>query len=109
MPPKPQPPRHPSSAPPDSLPPKSDALPGDLRREDQQAVPPDSVPNADEEASGDDSTGGHALAPDGGDANHPIHDDDPSEDFMPDDYEEQIEEVAESRRDQAKRAKANEP
>jgi len=108
MPPKPQSPRKPSSAPPDSLPPSSDALPGDLRREDQRQVPPDSLPATDEEAARDDSLGAHPLAPDGGDENHPIHDDDPAEDFTPDDYEEQIDEVAESRRDQAKRATADE-
>jgi len=109
MPPKPQASRKPSSAPPDSLPPSSDALPGDLRREDQRQVPPDSLPDKDEEAARDDILGAHPLAPDGGDENHPIHDDDPSEDFTPDDYEEQIDEVAKSRRDQTKRATADEP
>jgi hypothetical protein len=108
MPPKPQPPRQPSSAPPDSLPPTSDALPGDLRREDQSAVPPDSLPDADEEADGDDTVGAHSLAPDGGVAEHPIHDDDPSEDFTPNDYEEQIDEVADASRDRRKRADVEE-
>ena len=46
--------------------------------------------------------------PDGGDENHPIHDDDPSEDFTPRDYEEQIDEVADSRKDQRKRANVEE-
>jgi len=107
MPPKPQ--RQREQSPPVSLPPSSDALPGDLRRQDQRQVPPDSLPDADEEASKDESLGAHTLAPDGGNESHPIHDDDPAEDFTPDDYEEQIDEVAQSRRDQAKRATADEP
>lgn len=107
MPPKPSTERKPS-APPDSLPPRSDALPGDLRREDQRTVPPDSLPQADEETAGDEAQGAHSLAPDGGDASHPIHDDDPSEDFTPRDYEEQIDEVADARRDQNQRAKVEE-
>ena len=107
MPPKPQPPRKPS-APPDSLPSKSDALPDDLRRESQRSVPPDSLPDAGEDTGGDEPRGAHPLAPDGGDADHPIHDDDPSEDFTPRDYEEQIDKVADSLRDQAKRAEVEE-
>lgn len=109
MPPKPQAPRQPSPAPPDSLPPESEALPEDLRREDQSAVPPDSLPDTDESTEEDEALGAHPVAEDGGDPDHPIHDDDPSEDFTPRDYEEQIEEVAEGRRDQAKRATADEP
>jgi hypothetical protein len=107
MPPKPAPPRK-TSAPPDSLPAKSDALPGDLRREDQRRTPPDDLPTADENADRDEPRGAHPLAPDGGDANHPIDDDDPSEDFTPRDYEEQIDKVADSLRDQAKRADVEE-
>lgn len=106
MAPKPIPPRKP--APPDSLPQRSDAVPEELRREDQAAVPPDSLPDADEEAEGDEARAGHPLAPDGGDQNHPIHDDDPSEDFTPRDYEEQIDEVADARRDRQKRADVEE-
>jgi hypothetical protein len=95
-------------APPDSLPPKSDAVPDDLRREDQRSVPPDSLPGAGEDTDRDEARGGHPLAPDGGDQNHPIHDDDPSEDFTPRDYEEQIDEVADGRRNQQKRADVEE-
>lgn len=95
-------------APSNSLPVRSDALPDDLRREDQQQVPPDSLPNANEDTERDGARGGHPLAPDGGDENHPIHDDDPSEDFTPRDYEEQIDEVADSRRNQRKRADVEE-
>jgi hypothetical protein len=99
------PPRKP---PPDSLPPGAEAMPEDLRREDQRTTPPDSLPAADEESERDDSIGAHALAPDGGDENHPIHDDDPSEDFTPRDYEEQIDEVADARQDRKKRVKVEE-
>ena len=109
MPPKPgQPPRQPSIAPPDSLPPQSDSLPGDLRRQDQRQTPPDSLPAADEDVSEDSAIGAHTLAPDGGVADHPIHDDDPTEDFTPGDYEEQIEEIAQSRRDRRARARVEE-
>ena len=102
--------RNPSQrkVPPDSLPRKSDALPGDLRRGDQSSVPPDSLPDAGEDTGRDQARGGHPLAPDGGDENHPIHDDDPSEDFTPRDYEEQIDEVADSRKDRRKRADVEE-
>jgi hypothetical protein len=93
---------------PGSLPPESDALPDDLRREDQQQVPPDSVPGTGEDTDRDEARGGHPLAPDGGDESHPIHDDDPSEDFTPRNYEEQIDEVADSRRNRRKRADVEE-
>lgn len=98
----------PRKAPPDSRPPKSDALPDDLRREDQRRVPPESLPGAGEDTDRDEARGGHPLAPDGGDQNHPTHDDDPSEDFTPRDYEEQIDEVADSLRNRAKRADVEE-
>jgi hypothetical protein len=98
----------PKKPPPDSLPPRSDAVPEDLRRQDQSSVPPDNLPDADEETDRDEPVGGHPLAPDGGDDNHPIHDDDPSEDFTPRDYEEQIDEVADARRDRQKRADVEE-
>ena len=107
MPPKTAPKRQ-TSTPPDSLPPKSDALPGDLRREDQRSTPPDSLPEANEDTDGDQPRGAHPLAPDGGNANHPIHDDDPSEDFTPRDYEEQIDKAADALRDQSKRADVEE-
>jgi hypothetical protein len=95
-------------APTGSLPPESDALPDDLRREDQRQVPPDNLPSAGEDTDRDEARGGHPLAPDGGDENHPIHDDDPSEDFTPRDYEEQIDEIADKRRDRRKRADVEE-
>ena len=111
MPPKPQQQRKPSPAPPDSLPPKSDNLPGDLRREDPAAtaVAPDALPGSEDELEEDGPVGAHALAPDGGDETHPIHDDDPAEDYTPGDYEEQIDKLEQARRGQAKRATADEP
>jgi len=108
MPPKPQSQRPPSSAPPDSLPPEGDPLPGDLRRDDQQSIATDEVPEADENVEPDAAQGIHSPSIDGGVAQHPVHDE-PEEDFTPADYEEQIEDVAESRRDQSKRASADEP
>ncbi len=105
MPPKdPQQKRPETNAPPDSVTPTSGTLPGDLRREDPSAAPPDSLP-ADDEISGDDDIPLAAQRPseDGGVAQHPIHDDDPDEDFTPADYEELIDEVADSRK--ARRAR----
>lgn len=64
---------------PDSVPDRPEILPDDMRRRDQPE-PPDSLPPAREEV---------ALAPDGGNANHPIHDE-PIEDYEPDDYETMI-------------------
>jgi hypothetical protein len=109
MPPKPQPPRRESAAPPDSVTPKPDALPGDLRREDQTAIAPDSLPGSEDDIAEDGPVGAHTLAPDGGAGDHPIHDDDPAEDFTPRDYEEMIDEVADAKRDGQKRATADEP
>ena len=109
MPPKPQPPRRESSAPPDSVTPKPDALPGDLRREDQTAIAPDSLPSSEDEIAEDEPLGAHAPAPDGGAPDHPIHDDDPSQEFTPRDYEEQIDDLAKARVDEQKRATADEP
>lgn len=71
-----------------------DLLPDDLRRNDQPdvtpvSVPPDALPPnepADEVAPTD-------TRPDGGVAQHPIHDED-QEDLEPDDYEQEIDEVA---------------
>ena len=64
---------------PDSLPPRdpgTDVAPDDVRRTDRsRRVPPDSLPPADEE-----------TAPDGGVAQHPVHDSD-IEDRGPEDYE----------------------
>jgi hypothetical protein len=109
MPPKQQQQRQASSATPDSLPSTSDLLPDELRREDvtgPTAIAPDSLPIPEDEVEG--PTSQHVLLPDGGAPDHPIHDDDPTQDFLPRDYEEQIEEVEEARNDARKRADVNE-
>jgi hypothetical protein len=93
MPPKPGQPRRESSAPPDSLTPQSDPLPGDLRRDNQRRTPPDGLPQSSDEDLSEDGPVTGALAPDGGVAQHPIHDE-PLEDMTPGDYEELIEEAA---------------
>jgi len=68
-----------------------DALPDDLRRNDQPPAPPDSMPPREDV---DDALvpagGGFTPAEDGGNKNHPMHDDDPSEDATPGDYERAI-------------------
>jgi hypothetical protein len=104
MPPKnPQQQRRETSAPPDSVTPKSDSLPGDLRRTDQDALPPDSLPEVETPADDDIPLARARPSEDGGVSQHPVHDDDPSEDFTPGDYEEQIDEVADARK--ARRAR----
>jgi hypothetical protein len=65
-------------------------VPDRLRRRDQPRTPPDSLPQSAEEET---PVSGHSPAPDGGVDQHPIHDE-PVEDFTPDDYEQQIEDVA---------------
>jgi hypothetical protein len=45
----------------------------------------------------------HSASPDGGVAQHPVHDE-PEEDFTPRDYERQIDEVADELRAKARRA-----
>ncbi|HEY7230103.1 MAG TPA: hypothetical protein VH558_07015 [Pseudolabrys sp.] len=67
-----------------------DALRDDLRRRDQRQTPPDSIPPRDGEESGEVSAGGgFTPASDGGNAQHPIHDDD-QEDATSNDYEREI-------------------
>lgn len=68
--------RHAPKITPDSVPAKSETLPGDLRREDQNDITPDSLPKSSNEQL---PVAGHSLAPDGGNEDHPIHD---SEDDM---------------------------
>lgn len=78
---------------PDSLPKRGeepDVLPDDLRRTDQPDTRPDSLPPQDEPGLTD-------TRPDGGIAQHPIHDED-QEDLEPEDYEEEVDEVADERR-----------
>ena len=67
-----------------------DALRDDLRRRDQQETPPDSMPPRDDERPGEvPAGGGFTPTPDGGNDQHPIHDED-QEDATPDDYEREI-------------------
>ncbi|HEY1153192.1 MAG TPA: hypothetical protein VGE73_05020 [Pseudolabrys sp.] len=69
---------------PDSVPDRPEILPDDMRRRDRPEAP-DSLPPAREEAT---------LAPDGGNANHPVHDE-PIEDMEPQDYEAMIDNAEE--------------
>ncbi|MGE0061220.1 MAG: hypothetical protein AB7T86_03990 [Xanthobacteraceae bacterium] len=69
-------------------------VPDRLRRRDQPRTPPDSLPRS---AGEETPVSGHSPAPDGGVEQHPIHDE-PVEDYAPDDYERQIEDVARDRR-----------
>ena len=67
-----------------------DTLRDDLRRRDQAPTPPDSMPPRDDERRGEvPAGGGFTPAPDGGNDQHPIHDED-QEDATPDDYEREI-------------------
>ena len=103
--------RKPSSAPPDSLPPKSDSLPGDLRREDPAAtaIAPDTCPMPAKMSLRTTSRSARMrwrpMA-----ATKPIRSTTtiPPRTYTPRDYEEQIDEVANARRDRNKRAKAEE-
>jgi hypothetical protein len=66
----------------------SDPLPSDLRRVDLEPTPPEALPRPEENL---DSDGSPPI--DGGVAEHPIHDDD-LEDLGPEDYEQEVDEVA---------------
>jgi hypothetical protein len=67
-----------------------DTLGDDLRRRDQQETPLDSLPPRDDGRPGDvPAGGGFTPTPDGGNDQHPIHDED-QEDATPDDYEREI-------------------
>jgi hypothetical protein len=67
-----------------------DVLRDDLRRRDQRETPPDSMPpRADENAGEEPAGGGFTPAPDGGNRQHPVHDED-QEDATSSDYEREI-------------------
>lgn len=69
--------------------PDLEPIPDDLRRVDQpQPVPPASLPRPEEKL---DTDGSPPI--DGGVAEHPVHDDD-LEDLGPEDFEEEVDEVA---------------
>ncbi|MGC1591925.1 MAG: hypothetical protein WA770_17655 [Pseudolabrys sp.] len=67
-----------------------DLLHDDLRRRDQRETPPDSMPPGDEERTSEEPAGG-GFTPraDGGNEQHPIHDED-QEDASPSYYEREI-------------------
>ena len=65
---------------------KPEIMPDDLRRRDQPETP-DSLPRVDENVSLD-----GRPSEDGGNPDHPIHDED-QEDLEPQDYEEEIDEA----------------
>jgi hypothetical protein len=60
-------------------------IPDDLRRQDQRPDRPDSLP----EVANDTAHAGISPPPDGGNPEHPIHDED-IEDLGPEDFEEMI-------------------
>jgi hypothetical protein len=79
----------------------SDLLQDDLRRRDQQRTPPDSMPPRDMNGTGEEPAGGgFSPTADGGNEQHPIHDED-QEDATSGDYEREID-----RLDQAFRARS---
>jgi hypothetical protein len=73
-----------------------DLLRDDLRRHDQLRTPPDSIPPREEERTSEEVVGG-GFTPkaDGGNEQHPIHDED-QEDTAPDDYEREIDRLDEA-------------
>jgi hypothetical protein len=75
-----------------------DQLRDDLRRRDQQQTPPDSMPSGEDERVGEEPVGG-GFTPraDGGNEQHPIHDED-QEGATPDDYEREIDRLDEAMR-----------
>jgi hypothetical protein len=68
----------------------SDLVRDELRRRDQPQTPPDSIPPRDEEHTGEEPVGGgFTPVADGGNEQHPVHDED-QEDATSDDYEREI-------------------
>jgi len=74
----------------------SDLLRDDLRRRDQRQTPPDSMPPRGKARSDEQPTGG-GFTPkaDGGNEQHPIHDED-QEDATSSDYEREIDRLDEA-------------
>ncbi|MGN6570081.1 MAG: hypothetical protein ACTHLO_01550 [Pseudolabrys sp.] len=71
----------------------SDAMPADDRRADPQATRPEELPEVETGNMTDDQVGGGSTPKiDGGNDQHPIHDED-QEDRMPSDYEREIDRV----------------
>src|SRR6476620_5052399 len=67
-----------------------DLLHDDLRRRDQRETPPDSMPSDEERKSEEPAGRGFTPKADGGNDQHPIHDEE-QEDASPSDYEREIE------------------
>jgi hypothetical protein len=66
----------------------------DLRREDMPATPPDSMPPRVSGGAGETPAGGgFTPAADGGNPQHPVHDED-QEDDEPSDYERELDRLA---------------
>jgi len=79
-----------------------DQLRDDLRRRDQQQTPPDSMPPGNDERTGEEPVGG-GFTPreDGGNEQHPVHDED-QDDATPDDYEREINRLDEAVRSRSR-------
>jgi hypothetical protein len=75
-----------------------DQLRDDLRQGDRQQTPPDSMPGSDEEEP---AGGGFTPKEDGGNEQHPIHDED-QEDATSDDYEREIDRLDEAVRSRSR-------
>ena len=67
----------------------TDALPNDVRREDIEESPPDLPPAADAAEGAIPAGGGFSPSEDGGNPQHPVHDED-QEDIEPSDYEREL-------------------
>ena len=66
-----------------------DLLHDDLRRRDQRETPPDAMPPDEERKDEEPAGGGFTPRADGGNSQHPIHDED-QEDASPSYYEREI-------------------
>jgi hypothetical protein len=78
-----------------------DLLHDDLRRRDQRETPPDSMPSDEERKSEEPAGGGFTPKVDGGNDQHPIHDED-QEDASPSDYEREIDRLDAAIRDRSR-------
>ena len=73
---------------------ETNIAPDALQREDMPETPPDSVPPRDAAEEGETPAGGgFTSATDGGNPQHPIHDED-QEDDEPSDYERELDRLA---------------
>ena len=77
------------------------SLHDDLRRRDQRETPPDSMPSDEERKSEEPAGRGFTPKADGGNDQHPIHDED-QEDASPSDYEREIDRLDAAIRDRSR-------